>query len=94
MSRLDAAGRASGFEDASLRASLRSLPAVDRLAAQLANGALPTPAEAVSVARAVLEERRAELRAGATGDEPDLVDRARERLAAPGRAGSSTAPAS
>jgi L-seryl-tRNA(Ser) seleniumtransferase len=45
---------------------LRALPSVDRLA--------------TSVARAVLEERRAELLAGAT-DEPDLVDRARERLA-------------
>ena len=68
-----------------LRARLRALPAVDRLAAQLANGALPTPAEAVSVARAVLEERRAELHAGAgADDEPDLVARARERLLSAG----------
>jgi len=65
-----------------LRDRLRALPAVDRLAAQIANGALPTPAEAVSVARAVVEERRAELRAGAT-DDPDLVARARERLRPP-----------
>jgi L-seryl-tRNA(Ser) seleniumtransferase len=45
---------------------LRALPSVDRLA--------------TSVARAVIEERRAELLAGAD-DEPDLVERARERLA-------------
>jgi L-seryl-tRNA(Ser) seleniumtransferase len=44
---------------------LRALPSVDRLA--------------TSVARAVVEERRAELLAGAT-DEPDLVERARARL--------------
>jgi L-seryl-tRNA(Ser) seleniumtransferase len=66
-------------EDAELRARLRALPAVDRLAAQLANGALPTAAEATSAARAVLEQRRAELRAGAE-DDPDLLARARERL--------------
>ncbi len=55
---------------------LRSLPAVDRIAAQLdAPHAL-----AVAAARAVIDERRAELRAGAS-DEPDLVARARERLA-------------
>jgi len=66
-------------DDAQCRARLRALPAVDRLAAQLANGALPTPAEATSVARAVLAERRAELQAGAD-DEPDLLGRARERL--------------
>jgi L-seryl-tRNA(Ser) seleniumtransferase len=66
-------------DDARLRARLRALPAVDRLAAQLANGVLPTGAEAVSVARAVLAERRAELQAGAD-DDPDLVARARERL--------------
>ena len=68
-----------------LRARLRSLPAVDKLAAQLANGARPTPAEAVSVARAVLEERRAELRADSgADDDPDLLARARERLASAG----------
>jgi L-seryl-tRNA(Ser) seleniumtransferase len=67
-------------DDPQLRARLRALPAVDRLAAQLANGALPTPAEATSVARAVLAERRAELLAGAGDDDPDLIARARERL--------------
>ncbi len=56
--------------------ALRSLPAVDRLAAELdAPHAL-----AVAAARAVIDERRAELRAGAD-DAPDLVARARERLA-------------
>jgi L-seryl-tRNA(Ser) seleniumtransferase len=48
-----------------VRERLRALPSVDRLA--------------VSVARAELAERRAELLAGAT-DEPDLTQRARERL--------------
>ena len=66
-------------DDARLRARLRALPAVDRLAAQLANGVLPTAAEAISVARAVLAERRAQLQAGAD-DDPDLVSRARGRL--------------
>jgi L-seryl-tRNA(Ser) seleniumtransferase len=56
--------------------ALRSLPAVDRLVAELdAPHAL-----AVAAARAVIDERRAELRAGAD-DAPDLVARARERLA-------------
>ena len=55
---------------------LRALPAVDRLAAALD---APHPL-AVAAARAVIDERRAELRAGAS-DEPDLVARARERLA-------------
>ena len=55
---------------------LRALPAVDRLAAELdAPHAL-----AVAAARATIDERRAELQAGAA-DEPDLVARARERLA-------------
>ena len=55
---------------------LRALPSVDRLAAELdAPHAL-----AVAAARATIDERRAELRAGAA-DEPDLVARARERLA-------------
>jgi L-seryl-tRNA(Ser) seleniumtransferase len=48
------------------RAALRGLPSVDRLA--------------VSVARAVLDERRAELLAGA-GEDGDLVERALARLA-------------
>jgi L-seryl-tRNA(Ser) seleniumtransferase len=52
------------------RALLRDLPAIDRLAAEIGS---------VSVARAVVEERRAELLAGAE-DEADLVARARERL--------------
>jgi len=58
---------------------LRALPAVDRLAAELAATDGWTDAEAVSAARAVVEERRAELLAGAGGD-ADLVARARERL--------------
>ncbi len=52
------------------RALLRELPAVDRLAADVGS---------VTVARAVIEERRAELLAGATGD-ADLHARARARL--------------
>jgi L-seryl-tRNA(Ser) seleniumtransferase len=79
-----------GAEDAQLRARLRELPAVDRLAAQLVNGGAPahddapsgrspTPSEATAVARATIEQRRAELLAGAR-DEPDLAARARERL--------------
>jgi L-seryl-tRNA(Ser) seleniumtransferase len=48
-----------------VRERLRELPSVDRLA--------------TSVARAELAERRAELLAGAA-DDPDLVERARERL--------------
>ena len=59
-----------------LRLRLRALPAVDRLAAEL-DGA--TSAEAVAAARAVLEARRAELLAGATGD-ADLAARARAHL--------------
>jgi L-seryl-tRNA(Ser) seleniumtransferase len=55
--------------------SLRDLPAVDRLAAQLD---APHPL-AVAAARAVIAERRAELAAGASED-ADLVARARERL--------------
>ena len=50
---------------------LRALPSVDRLAARIGS---------VSVARAVVDERRAELLAGA-GDEVDLEARARARLA-------------
>ena len=57
--------------------ALRALPSVDRLAAELdAPHAL-----AVAAARAVIDERRAELLAGAT-DEADLVARARERARA------------
>lgn len=48
------------------RARLRALPSVDRLA--------------VSIARAVLDERRAELQAGAL-DDADLLERARRRAA-------------
>jgi len=59
------------------RARLRSLPAVDRLAAELDDGA--SAAERASAARAVLAERRAELLAGA-GGEANLAARARERL--------------
>jgi len=56
--------------------ALRDLPAVDRLAAQLdAPHAL-----AVAAARVVIDERRRELVAGAS-DDPDLVVRARDRLA-------------
>jgi len=58
---------------------LRALPAVDRLAAELAATDGWTDAEAVSAARAVVEERRAELLAGAGGD-ADLVARGRARL--------------
>ena len=49
---------------------LRALPAVDRLAAEVGSA---------SAARAVIEERRAELLAGAS-DDADLVARARARL--------------
>lgn len=52
------------------RALLRELPAVDRLAATVGS---------VSAARAVIEERRAEILAGAE-EEVDLTARARERL--------------
>src|SRR6476659_9593728 len=55
---------------------LRTLPSVDRLAA-----ALDAPhALAVAAARATIDERREELQAGAA-DDPDLLARARERLA-------------
>ena len=58
---------------------LRALPAVDRLAEQIAAAEGVGFREAVAVARAVLEERRAELRQGAGGD-PDLLVRAAARL--------------
>jgi L-seryl-tRNA(Ser) seleniumtransferase len=53
-------------------ARLRALPSVDRLAAEVGS---------TSVARAVIEGRRAELLAGAT-DDVDLTARAQERLRA------------
>ena len=60
------------------RPELRSLPAVDQLAARI-----DAPHEiAVAVARAVIEERRAELLAGGNGGEVDLVARAQERARA------------
>lgn len=59
---------------------LRALPGVDRLAAEVAAGRGCTPPEAVSAARAVLAERREELRAGGSGD-ADLVARSHARLA-------------
>jgi L-seryl-tRNA(Ser) seleniumtransferase len=64
------------------RARLRQLPSVERLAAGLVEGAAATDAssaEAISAARAVLAERRAQLLAGAA-DEPDLRGRAKARL--------------
>jgi L-seryl-tRNA(Ser) seleniumtransferase len=73
------AGDTSGSTDtaAGLNARLRALPAVERLAAELdAPHAL-----AVAAARAALEQRRAELAAGA-GDDVDLTVRARAALAA------------
>jgi L-seryl-tRNA(Ser) seleniumtransferase len=60
--------------------AFRALPAVDRLAAEI-DAARPI---AVAAARAVIDERRAELRGGATG-EVDLPARARERAARIGR---------
>src|SRR4051812_11299155 len=64
-----------------VRERLRALPAVDRLAAEVAaaeHGALGAR-EATAVARATLDERRAEVLAG-DRDQPDLVARARGRL--------------
>ena len=54
----------------------RSLPAVNELAKELE----APHALAVQAARATIEERRTELRDGAT-DDPDLLARARERVA-------------
>ncbi len=68
--------------DASTQAQLRELPAVDKLAAELAsnsNGHEVTPAEATAAARSVLEARREEILADRPGD-PDLVARARRHL--------------
>ena len=60
------------------RPELRSLPAVDQLAARI-----DAPREiAVAVARAVIEERRVELLAGGAGGDADLVARAQERARA------------
>ena len=64
------------------RPELRSLPAVDQLAARIE----APHAIAVAVARAVIEERRAELLAGGNGGEVDLVARAQERAQAAQRA--------
>jgi L-seryl-tRNA(Ser) seleniumtransferase len=76
-------GNPAGLDPA-VRERLRALPGVDVLAAETAaamrdsasDGAAPA---AVSAARAVVEERRAEILSGAT-DDVDLVARARERL--------------
>jgi L-seryl-tRNA(Ser) seleniumtransferase len=66
-----------GGDAAAPAGGLRSLPSVERLAA-----ALGAPhALAVAAARQVIDERRAELRAGADG-EADLVERGRAALAA------------
>jgi L-seryl-tRNA(Ser) seleniumtransferase len=65
--------------DAELRDRLRALPAVDRLAAEVAGDDGITPAEAAAAARAALDARRAALRDGATGGS-DLVADARARL--------------
>jgi L-seryl-tRNA(Ser) seleniumtransferase len=63
-----------------VQARLRALPAVDRLAADLAaaEGGAVGDREATALARATLADRRAEVLAGAD-DAPDLVDRARAR---------------
>jgi L-seryl-tRNA(Ser) seleniumtransferase len=60
------------------RERLRALPAVDRLAAEVAGEGITT-AEATAAARATLDARRAALLAGADGD-ADLVADARARL--------------
>ena len=64
-----------------VRARLRELPAVDRLAAAVAAAEAGAVAEreAVAVARATLADRRDEVLAGAR-DAPDLLARARGRL--------------
>jgi L-seryl-tRNA(Ser) seleniumtransferase len=64
--------------DPAVRERLRALPAVDQLAAALADGGA-TAAEATAAARTALDARRDELLAGATGD-ADLVARARAHL--------------
>jgi L-seryl-tRNA(Ser) seleniumtransferase len=67
--------------DPTLQERLRMLPAVDQLAASVAAAAGVTTVEATAAARAAIDARRAELLAGQDGDEPDLVARARARLA-------------
>jgi L-seryl-tRNA(Ser) seleniumtransferase len=71
--------------DPSVGEHLRALPAVDKLAAQLAgsagNGQI-TLADATSAARAVLDSRRDELLAGVDVGEADLVERALLQLRA------------
>ena len=64
-----------------VRARLRELPAVDRLAAavQAAEAGAVAEREAVAVARATLADRRDEVLGGAR-DAPDLLARARGRL--------------
>jgi L-seryl-tRNA(Ser) seleniumtransferase len=66
---------------ATVRARLRALPPVDRLAAAVraAEGGDVGEREATIVARSALEDRRAEVLAGAA-DDADLVARARARL--------------
>lgn len=65
----------------SAREALRALPAVDRLAAEVAARRPDvTTREATAVARATVEERRAEILAGRDGD-PDLAAGAVARLA-------------
>ncbi|PZR66687.1 MAG: L-seryl-tRNA(Sec) selenium transferase [Solirubrobacterales bacterium] len=70
----------AGPPAAQLSARLRALPAVHELAAALDGPRAP----AVAAARAVLDQRRAELTAGAQGDE-DLAERARAILNGAGR---------
>ena len=65
--------------DPEIRDRLRALPAVDRLAAEVAAGDGITPAEAIASARAALEARREALLGGATPT-ADLVADARARL--------------
>jgi L-seryl-tRNA(Ser) seleniumtransferase len=70
----------AGPPDPAERERLRALPAVDQLAAALAQDGGATPAEATAAARATLDARRAELLSGGDGPEPDLLARARARL--------------
>jgi L-seryl-tRNA(Ser) seleniumtransferase len=74
-------GGRSGADD--LRAALRALPSVERLASEL--GEDETGSLAVSAARTAVAERREQLRAGAQ-DDVDLLARARDVLAAARRA--------
>jgi L-seryl-tRNA(Ser) seleniumtransferase len=71
-------GQPAGASAEDRPSRLRSLPSVDRLAAQLDGLA---PSDAVAVARGVLAERRQELLAGAE-DEADLLARALSRARA------------